>query len=117
VTTRGQVNVQYVDQVPVVDCAGEIDLTNVHELETALNQAARSDVGTVIVTLVNTTYLDSQGLRVIFSVGERLTTARQRLLLVASPGSTPRRILEVAGMERTYRVFATVEDALAHRIR
>jgi anti-anti-sigma factor len=111
------VSVQHVQQIPVVDCAGEIDLTNAHELEAALNQAARADAGAVVVAFTKATYLDSQGIRVVFTVGERLKTARQQLLIVASPGTIPRRIIEVAGVESAYPVFATLADAIATRSR
>ena len=112
-TARGQVTMREVDGVPVVEGAGEIDLTNAHEFEALLNQAARADRGRVVVSLVNTSYMDSQGVRVLFVVGERLATMRQRLLIVASTGSAPRRILEISGADSAFPIFDSLEAALA----
>ncbi len=112
-TARGQITMREVDGVPVVESAGEIDLTNAHEFEAVLNRAAKSDRGRVVVSLAQTTYLDSQGVRVLFAVGERLATMRQRLLIVAPTGGTPRRILEIAGADSAFPTFDSLETALA----
>ena len=112
-TARGQITITEVNGFPVVEGNCEIDLTNVHEFEAILNQAAKSDRGRVVVSLVHTTYLDSQGVRVLFSVGERLTTMRQRLLIVAPTGGSPRRILEISGADSAFPIFDTVEMAIS----
>jgi len=112
-TARGQVTMREVGGVPVVEGAGEIDLTNAHEFEAVLNQAARADRGRVVVSLMKTTYLDSQGVRVLFTVGERLATMRQRLLIVAPTGGAPRRILEISGADSAFLIFDSVEAALS----
>ena len=115
-TASGQFTVRQVDGRPVVDVAGEVDLTNVHQLEAALNDAARVDVGAVVVSLEGTTYIDSQGVRALFAAGERLETMRQRLLLVARSGSTPHRILQIAGTETVYPVFDSIDAAVSFEL-
>lgn len=112
-TAKGQITVREVAGVPVVESIGEIDLTNAHELEAMLNQAAKADRGRVVVSLSQTTYLDSQGIRVLFAVGERLSTMRQRLLIVAPTGGSPRRILEISGADSAFPIFDGVESAVA----
>ena len=112
-TARGQITVSEVSGIPVVESNGEIDLTNAHEFEAMLNQAAKADRGRVVVSFARTTYLDSQGVRVLFSVGERLTTMRQRLLIVAPTGGSPRRILEISGADSAFSIFDTVEMAIS----
>jgi anti-anti-sigma factor len=112
-TARGQITVREVDGVPVVEGVGEIDLTNAHEFEAILNQAAKVDRGRVIISLSRVTYLDSQGIRVLFAVGERLSTMRQRLLIVAPTGGSPRRILEISGADSAFPIFDTVETAIS----
>ncbi|MGQ0569343.1 MAG: STAS domain-containing protein [Armatimonadota bacterium] len=112
-TARGQFEIRHIDTVPVVDCVGEIDLTNAHEFEAILSRAAADDRGGVIVSFAQTTYLDSQGIRILFSVGERLMTMRQRLVIVAPTGGTPRRILEITGIDVASTLVDSVEDARA----
>lgn len=113
-TAKGHFEIRHIDTVPIVDCGGEIDLTNAHEFEAILSQAAADDGGGVIVSLAQTTYLDSQGVRVLFAVGERLMTMRQRLVIAAPKGGTPRRILEITGIDAAFPLVDSVEDARAH---
>jgi anti-anti-sigma factor len=115
-TARGQFTVRHVDGCPVVDVSGEVDLTNVRELEAALNEAAKADSGGVVVSLEGTTYIDSQGVRALYAAGERLAIMRQRLLLVVRSGSTSHRILQIAGAEALYSIFDSVDKAVSAKI-
>lgn len=112
-TARGDCAVRTESGIPVVDCVGEIDLTNVHEMHAALTQAAATDAGAIVVVLAQTTYLDSQGVRILFEAADRLGTMRQRMVIVAPRGTTPRRILEIAGADAICPLFETVQAALA----
>jgi anti-anti-sigma factor len=112
-TSQGTFNERTDAAVPVVECVGEIDLTNIQSFHAALQRAAKRDLGAVIVSLTGTTYLDSQGVRVLFEAADRLALTRQRLLIVAPPGTTPRRILEIAGIDELQATYDSLESALA----
>lgn len=106
--------IQRVKGIPVVEVKGDLDLTNVGEFETTLEEAASPDGQTVVASLTHVSYFDSQGVRVLLRLAERLAANRQRFLLVAPRGGSPRRILEIAGVPRSIPTFESVEEALTH---
>jgi anti-anti-sigma factor len=112
-TSQGTFREHVNGSVPVVECVGEIDLTNVQHLHGVLQRAAMRDAGVVIVSLVDTTYLDSQGVRALLEAADRLALTRQRLLVVAPPGTIPWRILEIAGIGELGGTYDSLESAMA----
>ncbi|MDQ7827381.1 MAG: STAS domain-containing protein [Armatimonadota bacterium] len=112
-TAQGEFGVEHERGVPVVQVSGEVDLTNAHELEAALDRAARAEYGAVVVSLVQAVYFDSKGVRALLRAADRLATMRQRLLVVAPSGSVLRRILEIAGAPEALPTFDSLEEALA----
>lgn len=111
-TTEGRFDVEYTRGIPIVRVAGEVDLTNVQELEAALDRASRADQGTVVVAMGETSYFDSKGVRALLRAAERLSVTRQQLVVVAPAGAIARRILEIAGAAEALPLFETVEAAL-----
>ena len=112
-TTEGRFEIEYQRGIPIVQVTGEVDLTNVQQLEAALDRASRADQGTVVVAMGQTSYFDSKGVRALLRAAERLTVTRQHLVVVAPSGAIARRILEIAGATATLPFFETVEEALA----
>lgn len=112
-TSEARFEIEYQRGIPIVQVSGEVDLTNVQQLEGALDRASRADQGTVVVAMGQTSYFDSKGVRALLRAAERLTVTRQQLVVVAPPGAIARRILEIAGATETVPVFETVEEALA----
>ena len=55
-----------------VTVAGELDLGNAADVQTALSSAVSNDTVDVELDLTDVTYLDSAGLRVLFAVTSRL---------------------------------------------
>jgi len=66
-----------------------------------------------VLSLSSVSYLDSRGLQALLQVGRRIGTRRCRLVLVASPGSPARRLLDTSGVGEIFPVYAAVEDAAA----
>jgi len=111
-TSEGRFDIEYLRGIPIVQVAGEVDLSNVQQLETALDRASRADHGTVIVAMGQTSYFDSKGVRALLRAAERLSVTRQQLVVVAPPGTIARRILEIAGAAKTLPLFESLDDAL-----
>ena len=105
-------DVLHVYGCPVVQVTGDLDLTNVGEFEATLELAARADRGSVIVCLSRTTYFDSQAIHVLLRFAEHLTVTRQQLMIVAPPGTLPRRILEIAGLVQAFPMFDHLQQAV-----
>ncbi|MGH2452153.1 MAG: STAS domain-containing protein [bacterium] len=111
-TTEGRFDIEYARGIPIVRVTGEVDLTNVQELDAALDRASRADQGTVVVAMAETSYFDSKGVRALLQAAERLSVTRQQLVVVAPAGAIARRILEIAGAAEALPLFETVEAAL-----
>jgi anti-anti-sigma factor len=77
---------------------GEIDLSNVATVEQEMHRAISNQLSEVVVDLSEVTYVDSAGLRVLFTLGTRLESLQIRFRLVVPPDSPPRRVIELSGI-------------------
>lgn len=102
-----------VEGLPLVEVAGDVDLSNVSDLKAALERAAAKDQGAVVVALHKASYFDSQTIHALKEFRDRLQTNRQRLLVVAPGTSSARRILKIAGMMESLAMFESIEEAIA----
>lgn len=79
--------------------AGEIDLANAGTVEEQIHQAITNQVTTASIDLSDVTYLDSAGLRILFTLAARLPVLQIALVLVAPVGSPARRVIELSGLD------------------
>ena len=101
-----------VGDVLVGHVEGEIDSVNTDELRAALSERlTRENVG-LVIDLTQVTYLDSAGIELLFDLGRRLRTHRQRLRGVAPPDAPMRRVLDLCDITQTAPVDPTVEAAV-----
>ncbi len=110
-----QFEVRREDGTPVVAATGDLDLSNVGRFTEILERVSAAAHGLVVVALDGVSYFDSQGVRALLRAQQRLAASRCRLAIVAPPGSTIRRLIEVAGLGAALPVFDTVDDAAALR--
>jgi anti-anti-sigma factor len=97
--TDATVHVEELGNVALrVIVAGEIDLANAGYVEQRILDAISNQLTEVTVDLREVEYIDSAGLRVLFTLGTRLTTLQIGLVLLVSPESPIRRVIEVAGV-------------------
>lgn len=94
----------------VVELAGELDLTNAHEVERRLEQIAGS--GGLVVDLNRVTFVDSAALHMLFRIARRLGTA-QRFGIVLEPTALIARTLTIVGLDDVTTVRATVDELVA----
>lgn len=99
--------------VVVLDVGGEIDILNAAELRAALASATTDDVGPLVVMLSGATYFDSQTLEILVDFSKRLQLTRRRMLLVAAPATSARRLLDVSAISTAIPTHDSIEDALA----
>ncbi|MFD4197496.1 MULTISPECIES: STAS domain-containing protein [Amycolatopsis] len=79
--------------------SGEIDLANASVVQDQIFAAIGNDAVRVSIDLTDVTYLDSSGLRVLFTLAGRLKVLQMELDLVVAPVSPVRRVLEMSGFE------------------
>jgi anti-sigma B factor antagonist/stage II sporulation protein AA (anti-sigma F factor antagonist) len=87
--------------------SGEIDLANATTVQDQINAAVTNDVSVVVLDLAELDYLDSAGLRVLFTLAERLRVLQMGLELQVPPGSPVRRAVELSGLEPIARRRST----------
>lgn len=83
----------------LVRIAGEIDLANASDVQEQINAVVGNDAMRVVLDLADVVYLDSAGLRVLFTLAERLRVRQIDLDLVVPPGTGVRRVVEMSGLE------------------
>lgn len=83
----------------MIALAGEIDLSNAGFVEQQISHSITNHVMHVAVDLTEVGYIDSVGMRVLFSLTTRLETAQIGLKLVSPIGSPARRVIEISGLD------------------
>jgi anti-anti-sigma factor len=78
--------------------AGEVDLANTVVVEEQIVAAITNQVTSVSVDLGEVEYLDSAGMRILFSLASRLAGLQIAFEVVAPVGSAARRLVEVSGL-------------------
>jgi anti-sigma B factor antagonist len=104
--------VRIIGGVPVVSAPEEIDISNAGDFRAAFQSAAGHP--TIVADLSATEYCDSSGLNVLVRALRRVQEQGGELRLVART-SAVLRILNVTGVGKLLKVYASVEDALADR--
>lgn len=92
--------------------AGELDLSNVVELEGAIVDVVPNDAAGMILDLSRLTYIDSAGIRMLLTLVGRFRWRGQRLALVSPVASRVRRVIELAGAQDALAVDEDEADAL-----
>lgn len=107
------------DDVPVVELSGDVDLDNVGRFKAMVQDACgQARRGAVVLSLTPVRYFDSQGLRALLQTGQRLATMRCMLLLVVGPEAPMRPVLAAMDIASALPVFDSLADAItAARVR
>lgn len=80
-----------------VSISGEIDIDNADVIEEQILATIDNHATTVLIDLINVDYMDSSGLRILFTLAARLSVLQIGLDVVTAAGSSTRRVLELAG--------------------
>ena len=99
--------------MPVATVHGELDASNARELGERLRSLITNHLLAMVVDLSETTYLDSAGINLLFSLGADMSARQQRLAVVVRGGSPIERMIEITGLGKTVVVFPTLPAALA----
>jgi anti-anti-sigma factor len=100
------------DGVPVAHLHGEIDASNAREIGDRLRALLTNRLERLVVDLSQTSYLDSTGINLLFTLGDELRGRQQALRLVVPERSPIARMLTITGLDRAHPTFPTLADAL-----
>jgi anti-sigma B factor antagonist len=98
-------------ELAVVSVSGELDLDTAKRVQTGIDEAGAVGAETVIIDLSETSFTNSAALGVLVQETKRLEGRGQSLVLVTNDPRTVR-VVEVTGLNRVLRTYATLHDAL-----
>jgi anti-sigma B factor antagonist len=98
--------------VPVCELRGELDASNVENVEERLLESVTNEVPGLVLDLSDTAYLDSAGVRILFDLARRLRTRRQELRLVVPLEGVVRRVLVLTALADVVPLDDNVDDAV-----
>ena len=100
---------------PGVALGGEVDLSCVVDLQTALDAAVADGVGVFVIDLTDVAFLDSSGINVLLRTRALLGRADRELVLVCPPGPVLR-VLTLVRLVDLVATFPTREEAAQHLV-
>lgn len=103
-----------VGDLAVVTVGGEVDLDTASQLGDHALDAVRDVSPHVLLDLTGVTFMDSTGLKVLLSVQRRAELAGGSFG-VAGPSRAVRKILALTGLDQTFDIYETVDEAPATR--
>jgi anti-anti-sigma factor len=107
-----EVEAETLEDHVVVRLTGEIDVFNAATITNEIEDSVPTEAHGAVIDLTGVGFLDSTAIRKLFGLATRLTERRQRMLIVASGGSTVQRTLQLVEFSRAAPMHTTLEDAL-----
>jgi anti-anti-sigma factor len=105
-------SIERIDGVPVARLCGEIDLERKLGLGARLAEAVTARDRGIVLDLTAVDYLDSAGVHLVHELMLTLAERGQALRVVAEPGATVLRVLELVDLERTVPLDESVGAAV-----
>jgi anti-sigma B factor antagonist len=99
-----QVELEHANGVLVVRLTGEIDLSNVDQLQQRLTVLVAPGQD-LTLDLTGIEYIDSQGLRLLVQLHENHVSSGSKLQVVAPPGGFTREVLEMTSIDEDIAVL------------
>ncbi len=109
----GQAEVEQHGTVVVARVVGEVDLSNVDDIESTISRSVTPETTGLLLDFTPTTYLDSAGIRMVFELARRLDARRHHLRLVAGSDTLVHRVITLTQLGDTVPVDNSVADALS----
>ncbi|MCB9454986.1 MAG: STAS domain-containing protein [Anaerolineaceae bacterium] len=104
------INVSIEQQITLVEVSGRIDSMNAHQLGESLSGEIDNGHIHLVLDLSKVDYMSSAGLREIVSALKKVQG--QGDVRLAQPSPRVREVLEMAGLDSIFRIFATQAEAL-----
>ena len=99
------------NDVTIIELAGEIDIATVSLLAKALSDAVKKGKGPVVLDAHELTYIDSAGLQTLLSSHRKLAETGRSLTIVGCHGIF-HKLMKITRFEEHFTMYPTIEDAL-----
>lgn len=98
------------DNKLILRLSGRFDFRARHVFQTAMEEIKKTTPREIILNLTQVSFIDSAALGLMALSYEKLNSANQRLILVASQGYVLK-VLELANFQKKMSIVATEEEA------
>ena len=100
------------DDAVVARLEGDIDLANTPTLSATILEAIPNDALGLVVDLSDVRYIDSVGIRMLFTFVRSLHDSRQGMAIVVPPESPVQKLLKITHLDEATVLRASVDDAV-----
>ena len=100
------------DGVIVARVRGDLDLSNLHAVHTALLDTVPNDAFGLVVDLAQVEFLDSSGVETLFRLQRSLQVRQHRFAIAIPAGAPIRRALDLSGAQGELLICSSVTEAL-----
>jgi anti-anti-sigma factor len=104
ITRQGDVVVARLD--------GEIDLANTPTVSAAVLEAVPNDAAGLVVDLSGVRYIDSVGIRMLFTFVRSLHASRQGMAIAIPPESPVRKLLKITHLDEATELRDSIDQAV-----
>src|SRR5210317_90336 len=106
-----EIIVNEIDGITLVSINGKLDSTTAPDAENEINNLLEKQVKKMVVSLKDTAYVSSAGLRVFLATAKKMTAAGGAVKF-CSPNDIVKEILDISGFTAILDVKFTEEEAL-----
>ena len=99
--------------VVIARLEGEVDLANTPSVAARILEAVPNDAVGLVVDLADVRYIDSVGVRMLFTFVRSLHAARQGMAVALPQGSPVRKLLKITHLDEAAIFRDSVEEACA----
>ena|SRR2546421_3250809 len=106
------IEIEQRDGVVIARLEGDIDLANTPTLSATILEAVPNDALGLVVDLSAVRYIDSVGIRMLFTFVRSLHASRQGMAIVVPPESPVRKLLKITHLDEAAMFRASIDDAI-----
>lgn len=106
-----EIKVNEVNEVVVINLIGNLDTSTAPEAEGEINQWLEKETKKMVISLKDTKYVSSAGLRVFLATAKKMTAA-EGAVKFCCPNEVVKEILDISGFSTILDVRATQQEAL-----
>ena len=104
-----------IDDLSVVDVAGEVDVFSASVLAEQLTQLFDAGRRTVVVDLTSVTFLDSTGLGTLVAARNRAEEEGGQLPIIGS-GERVMRLFRITGLDEVFEIYPSIDAAITETV-
>jgi anti-anti-sigma factor len=107
-----RVEVSERDDVVIARLSGEIDLANTPTVSATILEAVPNDAIGLVLDLSDVRYIDSVGIRMLFTFVRSLHASRQGMAIAVPPDSPVQKLLKITHLDEATEFRGTVDEAI-----